>query len=237
MDINIFRRHECQEAKGLCVVIDVLRAFTTAAYCFAAGVKEITLVSSAEEALQMHKEDASLILMGEQDGAPIKGFHYGNSPAAIMKASLFGRRVVQRTSCGTQGVVACRHADQLMIASFVVADSTLEHIEYLSPKQVSFIVTGTHNGDEDLAFAEYMKHRLSKKNVSLLPFLDRVRNSPEGRIFADPNVLEFSKEDLELAVQANRFSFAMEVEKHDGKLVAKQVKRAVPALGIITATA
>lgn len=67
MKINIYRRNECFKAKGLCVVIDVLRAFTTAAYAFAAGAKEIVLVSTAEEAFRMHEEDNSLILMGERE--------------------------------------------------------------------------------------------------------------------------------------------------------------------------
>ena len=38
------------EATGHVVVIDVLRAFTTAAYAFAAGIEEIELVATPEEA-------------------------------------------------------------------------------------------------------------------------------------------------------------------------------------------
>jgi 2-phosphosulfolactate phosphatase len=74
MKIEIYRQEECFKAKGLCVVIDVLRAFTTAAYAFAAGAKEILLVSSVEEAFRMHREDHSLILMGEQGGLPFANF-------------------------------------------------------------------------------------------------------------------------------------------------------------------
>lgn len=187
MKINIYRRHECFKAEGLCVVIDVLRAFTTAAYAFAAGAKEIVLVSTIEEALQMYQEDNSLILMGEQEGKPIIGFHYGNSPYDIQSQALLGHKIVQRTSAGTQGVVNCSHAKQLMIASFVVAEATLKRILQMSPSQVSFIVTGTQNGDEDLALAEYLQCKLFQQDVSCTGYLDRVRFSPEGRTFADPN--------------------------------------------------
>lgn len=223
MKINIYRRNECFKAKGLCVVIDVLRAFTTAAYAFAAGAKEIVLVSTAEEAFRMHQEDNSLILMGEREGRPISGFHYGNSPDDIQKCKLSDRKIVQRTSAGTQGVVSCSHADQLMIASFVVAEATLKYIVKLSPSHVSLIVTGTQDGDEDLALAEYLQCKLLQQEVCSSSFLDRVRLSPEGKTFADPNIIEFSHKDLELALQIDRFSFAMEVEKNNGSLVAKKV--------------
>lgn len=223
MKIDIYRRDECFKAKGLCVVIDVLRAFTTAAYAFAAGAKEIVLVSTAEEAFRMHQEDRSLILMGENEGRPISGFHYGNSPDDIQKCVLSDYKIVQRTSAGTQGVVSCRHADQLVIASFVVAEATLKYIMKLSPSHVSFIVTGMQDGDEDLALAEYLQCKLLQQDVCSSSFLDRVRFSPEGKTFADLNNIEFSPKDLELALQIDRFSFAMEVEKRNGSLVAKKV--------------
>lgn len=223
MEINIYRRTECAKAQELCVIIDVLRAFTTAAYAFASGAKEIVLVSSIEEALKLYHEDNALILMGEQGGMPIEGFHYGNSPAEIQKAVLTDRTIVQRTSAGTQGVVACGHASQMMIASFVVAEATLQSILALKPSQVSFIVTGEHNGDEDLALAEYFQDRLLHKTPSISAFLDRVKTSPEGKIFADPAVAEFPMQDLELALQVDRFPFAMEVKRNNGKLVAQKV--------------
>lgn len=224
MKINIYHRDECHKAKGLCVVIDVLRAFTTAAFAFEAGAKEIILVSTAEEAFQMYHEDNSLILMGENEGRQIKGFHYGNSPYAIHNCTLSGYKIVQRTTAGTQGVVSCRHAEQLIIASFVVADATLKYILKLSPSEVSFIVTGMHNGDEDLALAEYLQCKLLQKKVNSTSFLERVRLSPEGKTFTNPNIIDFSPKDLELALQIDRFPFAMIVEKQNGNLVAKKVQ-------------
>lgn len=222
MKINIYRRDECFKAEGLCVVIDVLRAFTTAAFAFSAGAQEITLVATTKEAFDMRREDNSLVLMGEENGRPIAGFDYGNSPDEIQRSILTGHRVIQRSSEGTQGVVNCNHAERLMITSFVVAEATLRHILALSPSIVSFIVTGVENGDEDLALAEYLQCRLLKQDISPSSFLERVRLSPAGRKFADPDKIEFSPNDLELALQIDRFPFAMEVEKQNGSLVAKK---------------
>jgi hypothetical protein len=46
----------CHLSGGLVVVIDVLRAFTTAAYLFDAGVPEILLVGEVEEALMLREQ-------------------------------------------------------------------------------------------------------------------------------------------------------------------------------------
>ena len=43
----------CANATGAIVVIDVLRAFSTSAYAYAAGVQDITLVSTIPEAFNL----------------------------------------------------------------------------------------------------------------------------------------------------------------------------------------
>ena len=92
------------------MIVDVFRAFTTAAFCVGAGAREIVLVRDHEQALTMKRADPTLFLTGEIDGRPIPGFDAGNSPTVIERLDLRGRRVVQRTSSGTQGVVAASGA-------------------------------------------------------------------------------------------------------------------------------
>lgn len=46
---------DCGDERDTVVVIDVLRAFTTAAYAFDAGVGEMLLVSTVEEAFELKK--------------------------------------------------------------------------------------------------------------------------------------------------------------------------------------
>lgn len=223
--INIYHRFECAKAEGLCVIIDVLRAFTTAAFAMAKGVEEILLVATPEEGFEKHIQDKSLILMGEQEGNLIKGFHYGNSPTEMYEAEIKGRRIVQRTSSGTQGVVACQHAPFMLLSSFVVAEATVKRIHDLNPACVSLIVTGRKNGDEDYALAEYLQNKLLGKDVDVESLLNRVRTCPAAKRMLDANPAEykFGKEDLELAVQIDRFPFAMEVVRRENDLIAKQV--------------
>ena len=75
------------EARGAVVVVDVLRAFTTAAYAFAAGARRIWLTESVDQALAMKAARPDLLAMGEDGGRRIAGFDHSNSPAEIAAAT------------------------------------------------------------------------------------------------------------------------------------------------------
>jgi len=67
-------------ATGTAVIIDVFRAFTTAAFAIAAGARDVVLVADHEQALALKAADADLFLTGEIGGRPIPGFDAPNSP-------------------------------------------------------------------------------------------------------------------------------------------------------------
>ena len=54
----------CSSATGTVVVIDVWRSFTTAAFAFAAGARDIVPVGSVEEALALRGRFPGALLMG-----------------------------------------------------------------------------------------------------------------------------------------------------------------------------
>lgn len=140
------------------MIVDVFRAFTTAAFAVAAGAREIVLVSDHEQALAMKRADPRLFLSGEIDGRPIAGFDVGNSPSAIEHMDLEGRRVVQRTSSGTQGVVAATGADAIVLGSFVIAAATVRYLRERA-RDVTIVAMGQNaleDADEDLACARYL---------------------------------------------------------------------------------
>lgn len=53
----------CANARGVVVVVDVLRAFSTSAYAFAAGARDITLVSTVEEAFDWQSKIPKSLIM------------------------------------------------------------------------------------------------------------------------------------------------------------------------------
>ena len=59
---------DAAKAAGLVIVIDVLRAFTTAASAFDVGAEAVVLVADVEEAFAMREENPGWLIMGEEDG-------------------------------------------------------------------------------------------------------------------------------------------------------------------------
>jgi len=81
MQINFASLDTCHTATGLVVVIDVVRAFTTAAFAFAAGARRIILAGPVEQALALRERFPGALLMGESGGLLVPGFDLWNSPA------------------------------------------------------------------------------------------------------------------------------------------------------------
>jgi 2-phosphosulfolactate phosphatase len=217
------------DLQGTVVVIDVLRAFTTAAYAFGAGAADITLVATVAEALTLRKANPEMLIMGEVGGLPVEGFDFGNSPTEIASQDLSGRHLIQRTSSGTQGVVLSRNASALITSSFVCARGTAKYLQGLSSDLVIFVITGYGpggSGDEDAACADYLEALVRGKNPQAKPYLQRVSQSVPGRLFSDPAKPEFPSSDLEYALDANQFDFAMLVRRRNGRQIMETIKPA-----------
>jgi 2-phosphosulfolactate phosphatase len=200
-------------ALGTAVIIDVFRAFTTAAFCVAAGAREVVLVGDHEQALALKAKDRDLFLTGEIGGRPIPGFDVGNSPSKIVDLDLRGRRVVQRTSAGTQGVVAAAAATEVVLGSLVIASATVRYVR--GHDAISLVAMGTHGGDdhdEDEICAAYLEQLL----------LDAAPPVPTIALAAAEQWPDwFPRRDAELALEVDRFDFALPVVREDGLLIAR----------------
>lgn len=217
---------DCHKAKGIVIVIDVLRAFSTAAYAFSLGATGILLVSTVEEALALRPLIPNSKAMGEVNGIRPDGFDFGNSPTYLSQENLSGVTMIQRTTAGTQGVVRSQNADVLLASSFVVANATVQYVNNLGSDQVTFVITGKDfgGGDEDLACAEYLEALLKGQTPDPLPFIRRVFNSRDASQHLDPNKIGFPYSDLEYCTQIDQFDFAMPIERNDGRLIMRCIK-------------
>jgi 2-phosphosulfolactate phosphatase len=217
----------CSEANGLVVVIDVIRAFTNAAFAFSRGAKEIYPVSKVKEAIAFKAQHSDWLACGEVDGIPPEGFDFGNSPSQVLKLDLSGKTIVQRTGAGTQGVARSLNAETMLATSFVIADATRRYIQKLEPDCVTFVITGqtfTTGGDEDLACANYLEALLKGNTPDPSPYLERVRTSNDAQIFYDPARPEFPPEDIEHCTAIDKFDFVMCVTRENGRQVMRAVR-------------
>lgn len=237
MEIQRATLNNCHKARGLVVVIDVIRAFSTAAYAFSCGVREILLAGTVDQAFELRQRFPEYLIMGELGGLPIPGFDLSNSPTHLLQMNqmtpLQGKGMIQRTSAGTQGIVRCQGAEAILAASMVVAGAIALAIRKLSPTTVTFVITGSEAGseykgptrdsptfgDEDAACADYIELLLNNQKPDASPFIKRILNSAPGRIFADPDRPEFPAADLPLCTALDRFKYALRVDKRDDLLV------------------
>ena len=216
----------CHEATGVVVVIDVLRAFSNAAYAFSRGAKEIYPVGSVEEALKFKAETPNVLAAGEVGGLPPEGFDFGNSPTQTKELDLTGKVIVQSTGAGTKGIVRSVKAETMFAVSFVVASATVKLIQKFAPETVTFVITGQYragHGDEDVSCAEYLEQLFEGGQPDPAPFTERVFQSRDAIQHIDPNLPEFPLSDLDLCTAIDSFDFAMLVIKENGRHVMRAI--------------
>ena len=80
---------ECGRVRGVAVVIDVLRAFSTAAWAFGLGAERIVLSDDLDEALALKASIPGALAL--KDAAPGAGFDSTNSPVMLQGASDLAR--------------------------------------------------------------------------------------------------------------------------------------------------
>jgi 2-phosphosulfolactate phosphatase len=203
-------------ATGTAVIIDVFRAFTTAAYVFANDAETILPVGGVDEALALRQKHPDWRVMGEVHGHKVPGYDYGNSPDEVSQVDFKGRTVIQRTSSGVQGIIAASGADDILLGSFVIAEATVNYIKRRNPKTVSIVAMGWE-GDykviEDELCAEYLEARLKGERPDFPDMARRIRADPQGAKFFDKTQPSFREGDFHAAMSLDRFPFALRVNR------------------------
>lgn len=180
MDTRFLAIAELDDVPSVAVVVDVMRAFTVAAWAFARGAEKIVLAESLDEALALKARHPGWVAL--KDGPPAPGFDAVNSPGMLRSVDLGGRTVVQKTTAGTVGALAVKEASLVLCAGFVVAEATARLLRIRAADQVTFVVTGEDGrADEDLACAQYIARRATEADTDADAFLRRSRRVARRR--------------------------------------------------------
>ena len=210
-------------ATGTVAIIDVFRAFTTAAVALANGASSIVMVRSVEEALALREARIGQLCMGEIQGRAPDGFDFGNSPFEISTVDFHGKTIIQRTSAGTQGIVAASHAERLYAASLVTAEATVRTLLSGSPDQIALVAMGD-NGikrtDEDELCAIHLRNRLEGRPGDADAVRRLILAGGEVARFHDRTRPYLHPEDVDIALDIDRYDFAVRVQFENGRPVA-----------------
>ena len=204
-----------RRARGTVVVIDVLRSFTVSAYALAGGALECRLVRTVDEARALASRVPGSELCVEEDGLPVPGIPISNSPTAIRELDLRGRVLIQRSSAGTP-VAGEVQVDDIFAASLVVAGATAKACVSRAPSTLTLVASADH--PEDHACARYIAGLIQDGEPDLDELLAPLRATERYRELAAGEWPGFPPSDLELALQPDRFGFAMPAKKENGYL-------------------
>ncbi len=125
------------------IVVDVIRATTTAVTFLESGAKELYLTSSLESARTFAAPE--VVLAGEENGLMPAGFDYGNSPREAAQAAVGEKTVVMSTTNGTMAAhLAARTAKHVVLASLYNAHAAARLANELATEEVAILCAGSN---------------------------------------------------------------------------------------------
>ncbi len=216
------------EARGIAVIIDVFRAFSTACYASDAGAARIIATGSINEAVLLKRQYKNSVLAGERNEKKIEGFDFGNSPTEIIKCDLSGKTFIQTTTAGTQGLVSAENADIILAGSIVNAAAIVKYVRLAKPEYVSLVAMGYRAviaAEEDLLCATIIRDALTGKEEKYEKEISKLRTSA-GKRFFDPANIDFSPPtDFFLCTMLNKFDFVLKGERRfDGNVDLQRIE-------------
>jgi 2-phosphosulfolactate phosphatase len=217
MEIFRLTRAEAAEARGIVIVIDVVRAFSVASYAFAAGARGIWLVRTVDEAQLLRTREPEAWLIGEVGGRLIPDFHLNNSPSLMARAPVRDRQLIQRTGAGTQGAVSASNATCVLLCALTNASATAAYARKLATETgdaITLLPTFTHKDihwTEDEICADYVQALLTEQeNAPDILAQGRQHLDAIGRLDNwKVGDADFPFEDIAAIFNSDCFDFAM----------------------------
>lgn len=149
-----------QPSTEVALVVDVIRATSTAAVLLDRGAQALWLTRSLEAARALRTNGE--LLLGEVGGLRPEGFDLGNSPREASQAAVAGRVVIQSTTNGTKAAHLAAEAPEVLLASLLNAPAAANLAAQLASSQITVVCAGKEGqlGVDDLYTAGVLVERL-----------------------------------------------------------------------------
>lgn len=213
-----------ESAEGTVVIVDVYRAFTTAAVAFARGVKKIVLVAEPPDAIKAKQSGMGDFTAGEIDGKRPAGFDFGNSPYDLACTDVAGKTMILSTRAGVVGATRAAKAERLYGCALVNAAATAQAILAENPKRVTIVAmgwAGKVRSDEDEQCALYLRNLLQGRQPDREAVRSLVLSGAESQKFGDPAQPHFHAEDRNLALNIDGFPVPVRLVRQGDHIIAE----------------
>ena len=213
------------KAEGAVVIIDVFRAFTTAALAISRGAKKIYMVSDIDDARVLNHKVGADYCVGEVDGKKPVGFDFGNSPYEISQIELKNKSLILSTRAGVVGVNSVKSSDVIMGASLVNAASTCQWLQRQSFEKVTIVAmgwAGMVRTDEDEICAMYIRNLLENRKTDYKAIKNIILSSSHSSKFDDVNLPWYHYQDRDIALDIDSIDCPIVISSEEDILVAKQ---------------
>ncbi len=114
--------------ESVVVIIDVFRATSTIAAALHNGAEKVVPVAAVAECIEIGAHIPNSITAGERDGKVAEGLQHGNSPLEYPAEFVKGRTLVLTTTNGTRLLHMAKHADTIIIGSFLNLDVVCDYL-------------------------------------------------------------------------------------------------------------
>ena len=126
------------------VVIDVLRATTTIAWALHHGAEAVQAFADLDDlraAAEAWPADRRLLL-GERGGQTLAGFDLGNSPVAVVPATVAGKRLFMSTTNGTRALDRVRDVPLLLTTALPNRGAVAQRLMERQPASLAIVGSG-----------------------------------------------------------------------------------------------
>jgi 2-phosphosulfolactate phosphatase len=206
------------------IVIDVFRAFATAAYVLEGKPSEYKLANKSPVIALLASELINPLLIGKSEKGSDLSYNIPNSPTRVKEVVIDNRPILHRTEAGAKGILQSKGANLILAAAFGNAKATAHYVRKLNAS-VTLLPMG-HEGTtpslEDHLCAFYIHTLIQGKTLNLTPFLSRLREGP-GSYFFSNDQWQYPRDDFIRCLKTNRFNFAIKADINDGYAVLTKI--------------
>lgn len=225
MDIKIIASHKnIYQATGLTVIIDVLRAFSTACFLLKNKARRIIPVEIVEQAYELKKKHPDYILIGERNGFDLLGFDYSNSPFSVKDIDFSNKTIVMCTTAGTKGIIKSVNAKEIITGSFVNCNAVVNHIKKTKNNTVTLVCTNDkYDDNEDFMCAAYIKSRLEGKPLNFQIVKNHLIRHPISYGFLRTPLTKYAREDFYLCMELDKFDFVIKAKRDKNSIYLEKM--------------